>query len=387
MQNKWKIGVIVSFVLLLVACEDAKNSAPVFPEQAELSQPTATHLMTPTDAVLSRLKTQQVSEVDWFSILAVSGTIELNEKHVAHVGSTVSGRITEILHVRGDRVQKGDVLAVVHSAALAEAQAAYLQAQTQYQLAQQAAQRARILLSEGVIAEVEQQRRDGEYLSSEVQWQAAYDRMRILGMQKHEIQSLEKSRKINSLVALRAPMNGIVIDHKVSQGQVIEPADLAYTVADLSQVWVVGEVPERYATDMQPNKQIQVSIPALNEVRDAQLNYVANVVSSQTRTLSVRAELGNADERLKPDMLVSLSVLGNAQRRLAIPESAVIREDNEDKVFVKLSQQQFMLKSVKLGDEERGLRPVIGGLVEGQEIAVDGVFYLNAERLMMLEGE
>ncbi len=377
----------LSSILLLAACDQSdKATDAVKAPQDQTTQNQA--FIKPSPELLSRLRFTQVEEIDWRSQLKVSGSIELDEKRVARVGTTVSGRVTEIKVLRGDQVKKGDVLAMVHSPVLAEAQLTYLQAQSHYDLSRKAAARAQLLFKEGVIAAAEQQRRDSELVSSEAEWQAARDRMHILGMTDADIKQLERSRKIQSITALRAPIDGVVIDRNVSQGQVLEPADLAYTIADLSQIWVVGEVPERYSSEMYREKAVTVTIPALaGEERKTQLSYVADTVTPQTRTLRVRAVLDNSDGRLKPDMLATLIIEGKAKKRLAIPETAIVREDNSDKVFVQVGQGQFELVSVKLGEEENGLRPVESGLKQGQEIVSDGVFYLNADRLLKQQGE
>lgn len=377
----------LSSILLLAACDQSDKAADTAKApQDQTSQNQA--VVKPSAELLARLSFTKVEEVDWRTQLKVSGSIELDEKRVARVGTTVSGRVTEIKVLRGDQVKKGDVLAMVHSPVLAEAQLTYLQAQSQYDLARKAAARAQLLFKEGVIAAAEQQRRESELVSNEAEWQAARDRMHILGMTDADIKQLERSRKIQSVTSLRAPIDGVVIDRKVSQGQVLEPADLAYTIADLAQIWVVGEVPERYSADMYREKAVTVTIPALaSEERKTQLSYVADTVTPQTRTLRVRAVLDNQDGRLKPDMLATLIIEGKAKKRLAIPETAIVREENVDKVFIKVSADQFELITVKLGEEENGKRPVESGLKAGQEIVSDGVFYLNADRLLKLNGE
>lgn len=375
----------LSSILFMAACDNNEKSvSQAKPESAESSH----QYIVPSADLAARLTSTQVAQVDWYTKLKVSGTIELDEKMVARVGTTVSGRVTEIKVLRGDRVKKGDVLAMVHSPVLAEAQLTYLQALSAYDLAKKSAQRAQLLFKEGVIAAAEQQRRESELVSSEAEWQAAKDRMNILGMTSAEMKQLEKTRKIQSITALRAPIDGVVIDRKVSQGQVLEPADFAYTIADLSQIWVVGEVPERYSSEMYRDKVVNVTIPALaGEVRKAKLSYVADTVTPQTRTLRVRAVLDNQDLRLKPDMLATLTIVSKPHQRLAISEKAVVREDNVDKVFVKVAEQKYELRTVKLGEEEDGLRPVESGLTKGDVIVVDGVFYLNADRLLKQQGE
>jgi cobalt-zinc-cadmium efflux system membrane fusion protein len=375
----------LSSILLMAACDKSENSAS---KTASAAAESSQQLIQPTADLAARLTLVPVTEIDWYTKLKVSGTIELDEKQVARVGTTVSGRITEIKLMRGDQVKQGDVLAMVHSPVLAEAQLTYLQSLAAFDLAKKSSHRAQVLFQEGVIAAAEQQRRDSELISREAEWQAAKDRMTILGMTESEIKQLEKSRKIQSITALRAPIQGAIINRNVSQGQVLEPADLAYTIANLSQVWVVGEVPERYSSEMYRGKVVNVTIPALSgEVRQAKLSYVADTVTAQTRTLRVRATLDNTDLRLKPDMLATLIVEGKPQARLAIPEKAVIREDNLDKVFILVGENRFEMRSVKLGEEEDGLRPVESGLKKGDVIVVDGVFYLNADRLLKLQGE
>lgn len=385
-MRRYFVTMSLSTLLLLAACgKESEDNGQQNTTQADTQ--TNTNYVTPNADLLTRLVTAPVVLMDWYTKLKVAGSIELDEKRVARVGSTVSGRVTEIKLLRGDHVVKGDVLALIHSPALAEAQLTYLKSLSLYELAKKSAARAQLLYKEGVIAAAEQQRRESELFQSEAEWQAAFDRMHILGMTDEDIRSLQRNKKIQSVIALRAPIDGVVIDRKVSQGQVLEPADLAYTIADLSQVWIVGEVPERYSADMVRNKVVKVTIPALDsEIRKTQLIYVADTVTPQTRTLRVRAVLDNQDGRLKPDMLATLQIDGSVQHKLVIPMSAVIREENQDKVFVKRADNQFELVNVQLGEEEDDLRPVEAGLNEGDIVVTEGSFYLNADRLMKQQG-
>lgn len=370
--------------LALSGCQDKDTATAIEPAKS----PTATNLVQPNADLAKRLAIAPVETVAWRTQLKVSGGIDLDEKRVARVGSSVSGRVTEVRVLRGDKVKKGDVLASVHSSALAEAQMDYLKAFAAFDLAKKSSARAQILFKEGVISSAEQQKRDSERLSSEAEWSASKDQMQILGMSQADINRLEKTRQITSLIAIRSPIDGVVIDRKVSQGQVLEPAEMAYSIAELSQVWAVGEVPERYSAQMRLGKQVQIIIPALsNEVRIAQLSYVADTVTPQTRTLRVRAELDNQDGRLKPEMLATLQIDGTPQQRLVVPVKSVFREDNLDKVFIRVAENQYRIQTVTLGEEEDNYRPVESGLSAGDQIVVDGVFQLNADRLIKQHGE
>ena len=384
-----KLSVLLSIFLSITTLAGCDKQSASDHSQLTADEKESDHnLVHPNADLLNRLTHVQIIERDWKTKLKVSGSIELDELRVARVGTTVSGRVTEIKKLRGDHVKKGEILAMVHSSALAEAQLLYLKALASYQLAQKSVSRAKILYDEGVIAAAELQRRESELLSGHAEWEAGKERMNILGMSIEDIKQLDIKRQIQSITALRAPIDGVVIDRKVAQGQVLEPADLAYTLAELSQVWVVGEVPERYSAQMRRGKSVQVMIPALeDEVRITELSYVSDTVNPKTRTLRVRALLDNVDGRLKPDMLATLQIDGKSTKKLIVPVQAVFREDNLDKVFVKVNEGNYRIQVVQLGEEEESARPVESGLIAGDTIVVNGVFQLNADRLLKQQGE
>jgi cobalt-zinc-cadmium efflux system membrane fusion protein len=107
---------------------------------------------------------------------------------------------------------------------------------------------------------------------------------------------------------------------------------------------------------------------------------VSDIVDPQTRTVTVRTEVDNAERTLKPSMLATLLIQSRPEERVVVPTSAVVREDNRDYVFVRTSETNYQLTPVKLGDESNGVRPVISGVQAGQPIVVEGGFHLNNER-------
>lgn len=383
-----RVGLVLLLFLNLLGCDQADTPRAVANDDAAKAPSDQRDLIPVSDLLLARLQHQVLEPVLWSSKLKVSGTIELDERHVAHVGTTVSGRVIEIQASLGDVVQKGDVLATVHSSAIAETQLAYLKALAAYDLAKKSVARAQKLYQEGVIAAAELQRRESELLSLKAEWDAGRDKMALLGMTNQDVQKLDQHRQIQSVIAIRAPMDGVVLARKLSKGQVLEPADMAYTIAELTRVWAVGEVPERYSAQMRKGKRVEVVIPALgNQARSTTLTYVANTVNPQTRTLEVRALLDNQDERLKPDMLATMRLDSEPQLRLVVPAKAIVREDNKDWVYVKVAEGVYRLQHVVLGEAEDGARPVESGVQAGQQIVVDGVFALHADRLNRQSGK
>jgi cobalt-zinc-cadmium efflux system membrane fusion protein len=179
------------------------------------------------------------------------------------------------------------------------------------------------------------------------------------------------------------------VDRKVAKGQVVQPADALYTVADLSRVWVIAQVPEAESTQVKAGQQVQIEVPALgNGPLTGKLIYVGDTVNPETRTVMVRTELENPKRELKPAMLATMLIQARPQERLVLPSAAVVREDNADFVFVSLGEKKFRLTSVKLGPEQNGRRVVESGLQAGDQVVVEGAFHLNNERKRAeLEGQ
>ena len=319
--------------------------------------------------------------------LRASGRIDFNELNLSRIGANVTGRVSEILAVPGQVVKQGDVLAKITSTELTQSQLAYLKAKSASQLADQAANRARILFKEDVIALAELQKREAEANSAKAEYRAANDQLRVQGMDQANIDRLAKSGLIESINNVIATIPGEIVERKINKGQVVQPADALFTVADLSTLWAVSEVPESNSYLIRKGQKAALIIPALrNQEIEGTVAHVDSIVNPQTRTVVVRMELANKDGQIKPGMLATMLIESQPIDKLVVPVAAVIREDNHDHVFVRIDDDLYRMVPVKLGPEGRGYRPVISGLKEGQEIVTDGAYHLNTERKRQLSG-
>lgn len=319
--------------------------------------------------------------------LRASGRIDFNELNLSRIGANVTGRVSEILAVPGQIVKQGDILAKITSTELTQSQLAYLKAKSASQLADQAAERARILYREDVIALAELQKREAESSSAKAEFRAANDQLRVQGMSQSNIDRLAKSGLIESINNVIATIPGEIVERKINKGQVVQPADALFTVADLSTLWAVSEVPESNSYLIRKGQKASVLIPALrNQDIEGTVAHVDSIVNPQTRTVVVRMELANKDGQIKPGMLATMLIESQPIDKLVVPVASVIREDNHDHVFIRIDDDLYRMVPVKLGPEGRGFRPVISGLKEGQEIVTEGAYHLNTERKRQLSG-
>ena len=319
--------------------------------------------------------------------LRASGRIDFNELFLSRIGANVTGRVSDILAVPGQIVKQGDVLAKITSTELTQSQLAYLKAKSASQLADQAANRAKILYKEDVIALAELQRREAESSSAKAEFRAANDQLRVQGMDQSSIDKLAKSGVIESINNVVATIPGEIVERKINKGQVVQPADALFTVADLSTLWAISEVPESNSYLIHKGQKASLIIPALrNQEIEGTVAHVDSIVNPQTRTVVVRMELANKEGQIKPGMLATMLIESQPMDKLVVPVGAVVREDNHDHVFVRMDDDLYRMVPVKLGPEGKGFRPVISGLKEGQEIAIEGAYHLNTERKRQLSG-
>jgi cobalt-zinc-cadmium efflux system membrane fusion protein len=319
--------------------------------------------------------------------LRASGRIDFNELFLSRIGANVTGRVSEILAVPGQVVKQGDVLAKITSTELTQSQLAYLKAKSASQLADQAANRAKILYKEDVIALAELQKREAESSSARAEFRAANDQLRVQGMDQASIDRLAKSGVIESINNVIATIPGEIVERKINKGQVVQPADALFTVADLSTLWAISEVPESNSYLIRKGQKASLFIPALrNQEIEGTVAHVDSIVNPQTRTVVVRMELPNKEGQIKPGMLATMLIESQPVEKMVVPVGAVVREDNHDHVFIRIDDDLYRMVPVKLGPEGRGYRPVISGLKDGQEIAISGAYHLNTERKRQLSG-
>ena len=330
----------------------------------------------------------RVGEPKWEHVsgtLRVAGRVEADETRMARVSAPVAGRIMDLDIIEGQIVTRGQVLATIHSTDLSAVESTFLKADSQYQLADRAVARARQLLEAGVIGEAELQRRDTELQQAGAELSSAREQLRVLGISDEALAKLQKTRAVDSLIHVVSSISGRVLERKVTIGEVVQAAEIVCVVADLSKVWLVADVPEQSAGAIRTGKAVKAEIPALpGEIITGELTYVSAVVNPETRTVRMRMDLPNPERRFKPAMLATITLMDNAERRRIVPANAIVREGNEDNVFIQTGPDKFVLHHVTLGPEFRDGRSLIDGVGAEDKIVLDGAFHLNNERKRLL---
>lgn len=367
---------LVPALLLLLLYLGCKKKA----EEAAAA-PADPNEVTVTPALAANLKFGVPEDRTITGTLQVTARVETDASRIARVGSPVSGRILRLLVFEGQTVRAGTTLATLHSTNLSDTQFALVRAVSQQQLAEAATHRAEQLVAADVIGRAELERRQAELLQASTEASSYRTQLRGLGMSDAQLQQLVRTRRLNADYPIVTPKSGTVLKREITVGQVIQPADPAFTVADLSTVLVTANVPEEQAGTLRRGMEVKVRIPALPTAKiNGHLSYVAPVVDPLTRTVAVRIEVPNTGGELKPDELATMMFSGHGEQKLTVPNTAVVREENKDHVFVEMAPRRYLLREVTLGQEENDRRVVESGVRADEHIVTVGAFHLNNQR-------
>lgn len=335
--------------------------------------------LSPYRVVLAGVRTVPVSYMPLTKEITTVGTVEFDERGLKHVAARVKGRIDKLgVNQTGQMVHKGDELATLYSPDLVVTAQNLLDA-----------------------------RRSG---NKELE-QIARDRLLLWGIEADQIEQIVKSGKPTTQLAVRSPIDGHVIKKYQTEGRYVDEGSPLYDVADLNTVWIQAQVYEDDLSFLPPEShelRKEDRLPVVATTRafpgdtfSGTLSFLYPHVDQETRTLTVRFELSNPDNRLKPGMTASVKLSLPPERLigksdvaarlkrdnkgiLAVPEGSVIDTGAMTLVYREESPGVFDGVRVDLGPRMTGLDgasyfPVLKGLESGQAVVAAGSFLIDAE--------
>jgi membrane fusion protein, copper/silver efflux system len=277
------------------------------------------------------------------------GYVGYDEQSVSHVHLRADGWI-EDLRVKfvGERVEPDAVLFSIYSPTLANAEEELLQA-------------LRVGQPELVAA--------------------SRERLRLLGVGDAQIREVERTRRAEPRTLVRAHHGGVVTELNVREGMFVTPETIVVTLADLSSVWVFADVSERQSAWVEVGQSAEVRLPYRpGEVFEGRVEYIYPALDPKTRTLRARLRFDNPDEALKPNMYVNARIqAGPADALLSVPQQALIRTGQADRVIVALGEGKFRAQDVVPGIESGERVEIREGLVEGDRVVLSGQFLIDSE--------
>jgi cobalt-zinc-cadmium efflux system membrane fusion protein len=380
-----------------VAC---RKSAPT-PQEKPDQEAGAKHEETPgrvtlTAAAISEagITTWEVKPVDLEHLLVLTGSVEYDENRLLQVASNVRGRVATIPVDLGAWVHKGDALLVLESVELGKAREEFLRETSTLRVATRSYERAKTLVAAKAISAGEFQAREGEYLSRKAAADASGRTLGLLGDSPDEIRRLKVAAEADGegrqsaeapQMTLRAPFDGRVVDRKVTPGALVESLQPLMTVANLSNVWVFLQAYDKDLALVKNGLPVMIRTEAYpQESFKGRIDFVGSTFDPGTRTVKLRATVGNSAEKLKPGMFIKAHVdvprpADEAKAILVVPQSALQTLEGRTTFFVQASPGVFERRFVETGHSFEGFTEVLAGVKAGDIVVTEGSFVVKSE--------
>jgi membrane fusion protein, heavy metal efflux system len=311
--------------------------------------------------------------------LAVAGKVQFDEDRVARVLAPLSGQVVD-LHIKlGDPVRKGQIICVLSSRDAAAAAGEHIESRKDLELAEKNASMTADLFDHQAASKMALQQAESDLAKARARVARTEEALRVLGVAVQD-----DVARFNGRVPIRAPIPGVVIERRVTDGQ-FAPADGTplLTVANLDTVWVIGDLFERDLRLVRRGQPAVVTTSAYpGEQFEGKVNYISESIDPASRTAKVRVSVANPAGRLKPEMYaaVALAVEGD-ERTPIVPADAIFTEEGRSFVYVELAPGRFVRRAVEVAAGEGPSRRVLTGLRLGERIVVGGALLLRQEEL------
>lgn len=322
------------------------------------------------------IRTEKVARRRVVDALRLPAEVQPDPDQVAHITPLVPSQVTEVKARPGDKVKKGDILAVLKNVQLGEARAEIAQATAALDVAKDQLARQEQLLDAGIGAQKSYVEAEGAVKQAQASLAAAVSRAQVYG----------GSGGSGATTVLRSPLAGTIVARHATAGEVASPEQQLFVIANVDPVWVVGRAYESDLALLQKSEGAVIKVKSYPDRSwTGTISYIAPTLDERTRTAEVRVELPNADLVLKPGMFATIipneppASVAERDAALAVPVSAVQRDGERNLAFVATGERRFEPRVLTLGKRGVDYVEVLDGLKEGEPVVVEGTFILKSE--------
>jgi membrane fusion protein, heavy metal efflux system len=355
---------------------DSQRAKP----QAGPSVPTQSLELSPQE--FAKFKVEPVQEHDFKIQREAVGNIDFNQEMSVQVFAPFPGRIISLFAKAGDDVQKGAALFTIDSPDLVDAESKLISVAGTLNVTTRALERAKQLFEVQGASQKDLDQAGADQQTAEGALRASRDSLRIFGKTDAEMDRIISERKVDSVLTVHSPIAGRVTARNAAPGQFAQPgnAPAPYTVADISTVWMLANVPETDFPFLQLGEEVAVDVKAYpGRLFRATIVNIGASVDLNTRRVLVRSEIRDPKHELRPGMFATFLIRTNKTTRSpAVPFAGVVREgDGTMTVWVTTDNQHLVKRTVKVGLQQEGLDQIVEGLAAGERVATDGALFLS----------
>jgi cobalt-zinc-cadmium efflux system membrane fusion protein len=304
--------------------------------------------------------------------LLLPAVVESDPARTAAVLAPLGGRLIALKVALGDRVTRGQVLAIIDSPDLAQAYTDNEKAADVFKLNQKTLERQEAQNKLGVASDRDLDQAKSDYAQAAAEYTRTQAHLKTLG-------ASAEAKPASRELSVTAPVGGSVTTLSVAPGNMInDPTQPLMTIADLSTIWVTAMVPEKDIAEVSKNQDAQVTLSAYPErVLHGKVLFLSDVIDSDSRRAKIRIAFANSDYALKPNMFASVVLAGGTRSLVVLPSSALLMNNDRTSVFVATAPWTFERRNVDAQLEEGSSVAIRSGVSAGEQVLVKGAILLN----------
>lgn len=336
---------------------------PVYADSVAASGPAGTVSIDPVTVQNIGVRTARAVRRTLSNPVHALGRVDYDEQRITRLHPRTQGWIEELyVETTGEQITENHMLLSIYAPQLVSTQQEYLLALRNLETLQSSS-----------FPDVRQ--------GAQMLVETALERLRLLGVPAHQIEEFTSTREVSEQLHIHSPAEGIVTMVGAREGQYVTPQTELYTIADLTQVWVLVDIYEDDLPWVRVGDEASMTVAAApGAIFEGQLTYIYPYAEAQTRTVKARLEFDNTEFTLKPDMFADVTIASSPQQDvIAIPSEAIIRSGLREQVFVVRDPGRFEPREVTIGVSSEGWTEIREGIEVGEEIVASAQFLIDSE--------
>jgi membrane fusion protein, heavy metal efflux system len=368
--------------------DDVRNAARVSAKaatdagRAVSNNPDTGQSIELTEKDAAAIKPMPVGEREFPIEKTAVGSIDFNQDMTVQVFTPYQGRIASLFAKLGDDVTNGQTLFTIDSPDLVQASSTLISAAGVLELTTRNLARLQGLYQTRSISQKDLEQAASDQQTAEGALRGARDAVRLFGKTDADMDRMIKERRVDPILIVRSPVSGRISARNAAPGLYVQPGNppAPYSVADVSTMWMLANVPETDVTAFRLGQPVRVTVSAYpDHAFDGRITTIGLTVDPNTRRVLVRSEIQDPRHELWAGMFATFVIqTGDPVRSLAVPFAGVAREgDGTMVVWVTTDGRRFTKRTVKIGLQHDGHHQILEGLQPGEEVATDGALFLN----------
>jgi len=317
------------------------------------------------------MQTAAAAHLDTF--IRMPGQITLNEDRTAHVTARAPGAVEHVAATLGQNVRKGDVLAAIASAEIADQRADLAAAEKRVAYVRNVYASEKSLWEEKISARQDYLKAESDLREAEIALQSARQKLAALGGQGG-------GSGASNRLQVRAPFGGTIVEKHVALGEVVGADTRIFTVSDLSTVWADVVVPAKDLEIVRVGTEAVIRSVASSTTAPGRVSFVSSLIGQESRSAKARVVLDNPKTAWRPGLFVNVDIVtGSAEVPVAVTREALQTVEGRQVVFKRVGEG-FMAQPVSVGRSDGRLVEIVSGMKAGEQYAGAGSFAIKAEQ-------